>query len=1004
MRGFHAVTAAAILVVFSMQTAHSHHHSKELPTCPEDEHGEIILFPKPENCSEFYQCAGGHLHTHHCPPDLYYCAAKEYCDYLYNCDYSNCQMTDTNTHIHSKAEQPLCDPGEPTGVTYYPNPENCSNFYACETGILLNMQCPQGLLYCSEKSACTWSWDKECAFADCIKQPKLNTLKVSPKEEFPSCPPPTGGYATLISNPDNCDSYYECDNMVPILMSCPSDLYFCSEKSTCSWLWDKDCSHSDCKILGKSAHVSSIHEAKQQLPSVGKADAPVCKPPGQSPDVEYYPNPENCSNYYECDNGLLHDMQCPQDLVFCSEKSACTWSWDKECAFADCIKQEPKLNTHNVSPKEELPTCPPPIGGYATLMSNPENCDSYYECDNMVPILMSCPPDLYFCSEKSTCSWLWDKDCSHSDCKILGKSAHVSSIHEAKQQLPSVGKADAPVCKPPGQSPDVEYYPNSENCSNYYECDNGILHNMECPQDLVFCSEKSACTWSWDKECAFADCIKQEPNLNTHKVSPKEELPTCPAPTGGYATLISNPENCDSYYECDNMVPILMSCPPDLYFCSEKITCSWLWDKDCSHSDCKILGRNAHVPSIHEAKADAPVCKPPGQSPDVEYYPNPENCSNYYECDNGILHNMQCPQDLVFCSEKSACTWSWDKECAFADCIKQELNLNTHNVSPKEELPTCPPPTGGNATLIPNPDNCDSYYECDNMVPILMSCPPDLYFCSEKSTCSWLWDKDCSHSDCKILGRNLDVSSIHEAKADQPVCKPPGQSPDVDYYPNPENCSNYYECDNGLLHDMQCPQGLVFCSEKSACTWSWDKECAFVDCIKQEPKLNTLKVSPKEELPTCPPPTGGNATLIPNPDNCDSYYECDNMVPVLMSCPPDLYFCSEKSTCSWLWDKDCSHSDCKILGRNAHVPSIHEAKRHLTLVVKASQPVCKPPGQSPNVDYYPNPENCSNYYECDNGILHDMQCPQGLLFCSEKLVCTWSWDKECAFDECTITT
>jgi hypothetical protein len=59
--------------------------------------------------------------------------------------------------------------------------------------------------------------------------------------------------------------------------------------------------------------------------------------------------------------------------------------------------------------------------------------------------------------------------------------------------------------------------------------------------------------------------------------------------------------------------------------------------------------------------------------------------------------------------------------------------------------------------------------------------------------------------------------------------------------------------------------------------------------------------------PECPPDKF--RSLIPNPDNCNAYYECINWSPILMLCPPGLYFCAEKEVCSWPDDEWCTY-DC----------------------------------------------------------------------------------------------
>jgi hypothetical protein len=143
----------------------------ELPICPSDENG--ILLPKKENCSEFYQCAGGVPFTHHCPENLYFCAEKEYCDYVDNCDYSNCELHPNNKpqysppvsgDIHIPAAVPECPPQVDQNLTLISNPDNCSSYYECDNGVPVLMDCPATLYFCTEENACTWIWEPNCTF------------------------------------------------------------------------------------------------------------------------------------------------------------------------------------------------------------------------------------------------------------------------------------------------------------------------------------------------------------------------------------------------------------------------------------------------------------------------------------------------------------------------------------------------------------------------------------------------------------------------------------------------------------------------------------------------------------------------------------------------------------------------------------------------------------------------------------------------------------------------
>lgn len=64
--------------------------------------------------------------------------------------------------------------------------------------------------------------------------------------------------------------------------------------------------------------------------------------------------------------------------------------------------------------------------------------------------------------------------------------------------------------------------------------------------------------------------------------------------------------------------------------------------------------------------------------------------------------------------------------------------------------------------------------------------------------------------------------------------------------------------------------------------------------------------------PDCPTPNG-EIVLIPNREECSTYWECLGGVPYLRVCPEDLYYCSEKEYCSWNWDPVCTY-DCTTTG------------------------------------------------------------------------------------------
>ncbi|XP_069688040.1 uncharacterized protein [Periplaneta americana] len=453
MRGF-----LIIFMVFCLESAWSrelhrrmyinnnvHKAEHSLPVCPPDEHGEIILYPKPENCSEFYQCANGYLYTHVCGPDLYYCAAKERCEYSYSCDFSNCKMNPTlNNKQMLKFEEkadvpksrntvPSCPPDEHGEIILYPKPENCSEFYQCANGYIYTHVCGPDLYYCAAKERCEYSYS--CDFSNCKMNSTLNnkqTLKFEEKADVPksrntvpSCPPDEHGEIILYPKPENCSEFYQCANGYLYTQVCGPDLYYCAAKERCEYSYS--CDFSNCKM-------NPTLNNKQTLKFEEKADVPKSRntvpscPPDEHGEIILYPKPENCSEFYQCANGYLYTHVCGPDLYYCAAKERCEYSYS--CDFSNC-KMNPILNNKQTLKFEEkadvpksrnsVPSCPPDEHGEIILYPKPENCSEFYQCANGYLYTHVCGPDLYYCAAKERCEYSYSCDFSNCEMKSLFK-------------------------------------------------------------------------------------------------------------------------------------------------------------------------------------------------------------------------------------------------------------------------------------------------------------------------------------------------------------------------------------------------------------------------------------------------------------------------------------------------------------------------------------------------------------------------------------------------------
>lgn len=72
----------------------------------------------------------------------------------------------TKSYIESLYCPPSKDPG--SGPLCYVDPSDCRQFYHCSYGKLILLECPEGLLFCSEFIACASPLEEACTFGDCI--------------------------------------------------------------------------------------------------------------------------------------------------------------------------------------------------------------------------------------------------------------------------------------------------------------------------------------------------------------------------------------------------------------------------------------------------------------------------------------------------------------------------------------------------------------------------------------------------------------------------------------------------------------------------------------------------------------------------------------------------------------------------------------------------------------------------------------------------------------------
>ena len=117
------------------------------------------LHPNPTDCNKFLSCANGKQWIMDCPAGLHFNPELLVCDWPEN---ANCSPTPSlrgsvsESSDESSDETVQCEDGE-----QFPH-EDCTKYYLCIDGQLVEQSCAWGLRYHAEDEKCTFMFLVDC--------------------------------------------------------------------------------------------------------------------------------------------------------------------------------------------------------------------------------------------------------------------------------------------------------------------------------------------------------------------------------------------------------------------------------------------------------------------------------------------------------------------------------------------------------------------------------------------------------------------------------------------------------------------------------------------------------------------------------------------------------------------------------------------------------------------------------------------------------------------------
>jgi len=320
----------------------------------------------------------------------------------------------------------------------------------------------------------------------------------------------------------------------------------------------------------------------------------------------------------------------------------------------------------------------------------------------------------------------------------------------------------------------------------------------------------------------------------------------CPESEDGYAVYVPHPTECNLYYECVGLTPVLLSCPGDLFFDPALNVCNWPDQVDCHpKTEAPETTTTTTEKESTTAEEETTTAEEETTTAEEETTTAEEETTTAEEETTTTEEETTTAEEKTTTAEEETTTVKEETTTVVTETTTGEVETTTAAVVNKNETTkrekgdfpdfdvVCYESPDGLAVYVPHPTQCNLYYQCVGLTPFLLHCPDELFFDPSLNVCNW---------------------------------------------PNQVDCESQTEAPEKITTDA-------------------------TTVIEQETSKNTKKVFKRSIDPdfdvVCPESEDGTTVFVPHPTDCNLYYICVGKMPFLMQCPGDLYFDSVLNICNW---------------------------------------------------------------------------------------------------------
>ncbi|CAF1617652.1 unnamed protein product [Adineta ricciae] len=192
------------------------------------------------------------------------------------------------------------------------------------------------------------------------------------------------------------------------------------------------------------------------------------------------------------------------------------------------------------------------------------------------------------------------------------------------------------------------------------------------------------------------------------------------------------------------------------------------------------------------------------------FFAHPEYCTRYYRCSHGIDEVFECPRGTAWDEVTKSCAWVEQVDYTTTSSKNSDSDSVSSGGNPPSAVSSTNGKDGGAVVIecqptgiytVPDPAECNAYYQCDKGVRTRVVCPEKTFFETEKRECMELERVSCG------------TRAINPADKNQCVNKRDGIYPDTE-----RDCHYYYQCvEQNKLREAKCAGDNKFSSYTGRC-------------------------------------------------------------------------------------------------------------------------------------------------------------------------------------------